>query len=35
LDIDYIEDKETGYDVTEELENNQELQEKLLEDFYV
>ncbi|MFA5772747.1 MAG: hypothetical protein WC974_08475 [Thermoplasmata archaeon] len=32
LDIDYIEDKETGYDVTQELQDNQELQEKLLED---
>lgn len=32
LDIEYIEDKETGYDLTEELEDNQELREKLLED---
>lgn len=35
LDIGYIEDKETGYDITEELESNDELREKLLEDFFV
>lgn len=35
LDIDCILDVETGYDITEELQDNQELQEKLLEDFFV
>lgn len=30
LYIDYIEDAETGYDVTEELEDNQELRNRVL-----